>query len=1485
MNEELLQLAYSKIKTDADFETFKADFMENEDLQRLVFSRMETNADFETFKADLMGEKKNQVGNEAVPATQEGMESNLEDGSSDSQDTDENGFWSDSWKAIKANTKTALAGLAGIPNAINKGVVSIFMPDDLEEYLNSISPDQREDFVNNLLMSTGGTFGAGSMGLLGKLGSDKQEELIEESDKIRQQMKQFDTAITEDIVNGDLGQAAWRAGVEGIGSIPSIIQSIIPYVGLASVASGSAANKMERLEDEGEEMGFATTANAVVTGAIEGLLEKYTQKQGKKIWEVFSGKADDVIRKGMDSFIDGLKEVGKGMAGEGFTEGLQATGDKLADLLISGREVDFMEAIKEIGDNFVVGAVAGGGMKSVQVAGQVAKQRIEERQERLGDQPIEQTPEYEQRVEDAIQPLPEGERVELNIPAVDEDGNEIDYVLEDEAVQAPPPPSPTPEERPLPAEQEQLPAEQRQLPDTPVEEQVEDGGRDTGDYFEAVATDAKEMSESQRREEGRGFMNTLRSIFTTSRPEIEQALRQNKMQKSEATMNTVAGHRAAIGLEVDTNLKLQSKLSTKKQYTHKNTKGEDVKVSEKDIFNNLVKANAIIGIEQRYESDPEGNAHLADVKHMGGVTPKAARNYVAKMRETLPEDVFNRLMNTVRAYDMRFEDLLVEGRNEGIIHPKIYEQLKDFFYSPRKVLEFLIENQADYDDALFREDKLVQQLNKQLSDFKQRIKQGTEKLDEMDAFHLLNLYTAGQQARIFKNRASRAFADEFQERQNNYEQLTPKQKERFDKLQQKVKFDEVMGFKNGKPVYKYKKTPYGFTPIYFYRNGEQGRFFMRTKLAEQFMDIAAKPNRTGQEILNALGWIFGSKPLKIFATGVNIAFMINNIPMEFVHAANVSEVYSNNMLLTYPKLAKDYFKGMVSSYKKDEDYRNFIKHGGGQLFKTLEARRIMVRQRTLDKLRDKMPTASFKKFTRVFEAAMELQKATEEGIRLAIFKRSMKKQMDAYLKNANLPVKQGESGIPNKKLTEMYIEAADASRKVADFNRGSAIMKATESFIPYSNITAQATDAVLRAYKERPVGTMLRQIQTAAFFPAVMMSLSYLFVSMFNDEEDKSFADIVAESENQQSRYTQDKYGRIHTGIKGEDGMYITIPIRKVESIAFLTNMAEEMLIREVTKDATNAEYIQREFVGLATESAAENFYPFPVKPKLGSEATFGNNVTKVIGSIPLFSAGMAFHNVDAYSGRKLVYTDKPEYLEGRDNPRIEPLFKGMAEMTNESPIRLQKAVESYITTPSTNPLVGYIYETGNMVANLLKGEEVDPEDALIAPLNAIKRRLVKEGSEYNIVKKLDTPPTQEEINADVALDDFSNSFNAMFMEYLEGGMDDATFEMKTNEAIERYSKDVPDAPESEIMEVMSDLVRKIERRQKISSPTVYKIAFAYSNRQKARKLFDYFGDALTDEKIEKFMELEANREIVEELDAMGVFNEHVIYYYNNMVE
>ncbi|WP_456867570.1 MuF-C-terminal domain-containing protein [Galbibacter sp. BG1] len=273
----------------------------------------------------------------------------------------------DAGKKFDANTNNALAGIAGIPNYINKSILSLFADDkDLEE-LNNLDVEQREDFINNMLQNSPIPQVA-SMGFLSKLGSDKQDELLNLSETINNGATQFETSLTEDIKDGNFSQAGKRILDEGIGTIPSIVQAMIPYVGIASIVGGSASNKQEEVENEGFGLSKRTTANTAISGAAEGLLEVFTKKLGGKLLKSFGGKATKESAKKLSNSL--VENLVKAPVGEGLSEASTSAIQNLSDALVQGKEVKVNDALNEIMDSFILGAAVGGGMGSVTQVGE-----------------------------------------------------------------------------------------------------------------------------------------------------------------------------------------------------------------------------------------------------------------------------------------------------------------------------------------------------------------------------------------------------------------------------------------------------------------------------------------------------------------------------------------------------------------------------------------------------------------------------------------------------------------------------------------------------------------------------------------------------------------------------------------------------------------------------------------------------------------------------------------------------------------------------------------------------------------------------------------------------------------------------------------------------------------------------------------------------------------------------------------------------------
>ena len=161
-----------------------------------------------------------------------------------------------------SNLFNASAGIAGTPNAIIESLGKMFVSD--EEY-QSIPENMRENFFTDILQSVPLPNIQG-IARVAESGKERQIDLLEDSKKLRELSTQYETSITEDLGNVDLAQAGKRLAVEGVGSIPSLVQAVIPYVGLASIVTGTSANKLQENKLDGD-LTNRDVADAWINGA------------------------------------------------------------------------------------------------------------------------------------------------------------------------------------------------------------------------------------------------------------------------------------------------------------------------------------------------------------------------------------------------------------------------------------------------------------------------------------------------------------------------------------------------------------------------------------------------------------------------------------------------------------------------------------------------------------------------------------------------------------------------------------------------------------------------------------------------------------------------------------------------------------------------------------------------------------------------------------------------------------------------------------------------------------------------------------------------------------------------------------------------------------------------------------------------------------------------------------------------------------------
>jgi len=166
---------------------------------------------------------------------------------------------------------------------------------------------------------------------------------------------------------------AARTTSAALGSLPSVAQSMIPYVGIASIVAGeAAATNMESAKD-GRPLDYARLGHAYVVGAAEGLLELTTKKIGGKMFKSLSGAPKDVIQK---SLLKYGTDIVKDFGAEGLSETATLLLTQAADYLYKDEVENFLPTFSEVLDTFMIGGLMGGGMATIGAGSSVIKSTI-----------------------------------------------------------------------------------------------------------------------------------------------------------------------------------------------------------------------------------------------------------------------------------------------------------------------------------------------------------------------------------------------------------------------------------------------------------------------------------------------------------------------------------------------------------------------------------------------------------------------------------------------------------------------------------------------------------------------------------------------------------------------------------------------------------------------------------------------------------------------------------------------------------------------------------------------------------------------------------------------------------------------------------------------------------------------------------------------------------------------------------------------------
>lgn len=844
--------------------------------------------------------------------------------------------------------------------------------------------------------------------------------------------------------------------------------------------------------------------------------------------------------------------------------------------------------------------------------------------------------------------------------------------------------------------------------------------------------------------------------------------------------------------------------------------------------------------------------NMPDVVHPDFINRQDAEIELAELEKEFGVEKFKDLTKRADAYFDEFRGLLTEMQKSGLISKESLDMFFEIDYQPRMFLEFLQNNETDFVPETSSNSSLS-------SEQIRKLEEGLNTSLIYDSQYLLSRSMNIRAKSIAMNNTNKKLV-EFIEKQakvvddlKNKTDKTQKEKDTikyFEELSKRVKINPIIGFTDtGSPKYKYA-LPNGFKNAYYYIDGVKHSVMMEEVFHEQYFD-AAKGflNGNAKEVASMVS---GTAIVKALATGNNPTFFITNTPRDFFFIATFSEEYGMSVLVNMAKLAKDAFLGVRDIKKGNGNFKNFVKYGGMMDFLKDQGK---LKHTEIQKLFDKVDNKKREGIGTVlnFVTASKLQMYSEIGFRMAVFNRSVKNQLKelGYTKIEDVKYQ--------SQVDDIYTNAVASARGIMDFNQGGKITKDADAFIPYLNAATQGTRVMFDNFRERPFETTFRTAQTAGVFSGLAIGLSVAAFSWFGDDDDEMTpTERYLYAKKGVSKYDQTNYFIIFTGQKTESGQYSYIRIAKPQQITPFFSMTDGIM----------TSFIKAKIGDESPTDAIDNVM-FAFEKNI-SPLEF--SVTGNIARNPFLKSALSYSTgYDFYRGEDLSYLrgKVPVPAEGFESKTVEDFYKKIGEESGMSPVRFKAAVESFITTPSTSPYVGFLYGGLDAMASDKEGKEVMEKlgkDLLKSTFNRVR----KETTDFN--RRLENNKALKKKIEQVEIDNLKTK--SLFKKYADAYTNKEMSVAEISKELEKVAQDNP-FEAKRLKKMIKDKIKN-----KDVSPYVFEIKYAKSAESKALMLIDLFGDDLKD--ISKLEPEE--KKLLFQMKKMGAINKEVLFEYNRII-
>ena len=482
----------------------------------------------------------------------------------------------------------------------------------------------------------------------------------------------------------------------------------------------------------------------------------------------------------------------------------------------------------------------------------------------------------------------------------------------------------------------------------------------------------------------------------------------------------------------------------------------------------------------------------------------------------------------------------------------------------------------------------------------------------------------------------------------------------------------------------------GFSKVLYLENGEQRQFQLRSDLKAELDNVSLNLGDSSKLI----SMVLGVPLIKLMATGANPIFAVKNVFRDFGHVLFFTNVYDrHNIYYATALLVRDYQKGLKSSMREDQDFKDYMDLGGGMSFLATQGRDGNFAKKTL---REK-----------ALDFLGKPGEYSEISMRIAVYKKFKEEGILKFeQKNGEKP--KGDD------LLKIKESAVAKAREIIDFQQGGELVKAMDKFIPYLNAAFQGF---------RVGSTYIANNPKAFANKFVQAQLGLLILSFFNSwaSDDEDMQNIPEHTRLMNFIIFIPFSKRID-----EDGVerkaFIKIP-KTQQAAPFFAFM--DVANRKIINDVFGKEYevSQNEYnfivnglkkslpIGLSSALGVADIAARKAVGKAKGEKVENEAFRDIMQTVPLFNSVATYmSNYDAFRDR-MVTLDKDKMLpsfEGVSDPDVEKFYKVIGEVTGMSPIRTKAAAEKLITGPQSSLVVGSAYGLLDAMVNsydLDKGE------------------------------------------------------------------------------------------------------------------------------------------------------------------------------------